>query len=133
MPFENIRFDAAGISAELKPEISEKGLASGSLFLSFCVTVEDQRESLRERRSNFMCVCGTCANWASTKRKILFLVLSVHQVESSLFVCVVRYSIQRLSGLSGPKTATAPSPSFLGRREETPRPKMLSHKKWNKR
>lgn len=82
MSYENRRIGTAIIRTALKPEISEKGQQVSFLFVSFCVMVEDQKESLWDRRSYFVCICRTCVNRASTKRKIIFLVVSVCQIKS---------------------------------------------------
>lgn len=91
--------------------------------------VEDQKESLWGRRSYFMCVCGTCVNWASTKREIIFLVVSVCQVK---IVSIAQYPIQCLNGLSRPTTATAPEPRLSKKARRNSPQKTLAHKKWNK-
>lgn len=44
-----------------------------------------------------MCICGTCVKWASTKRKIIFFVVSVCQV-TSCQVCLyspISYSVSQ--------------------------------------
>lgn len=66
----------------LTPEIFESRWQATLCFFLFCALVEDQNESLRHR-GYFMCIWGTCVNGVSTKRKIIFLVVSVCQVMSS--------------------------------------------------